>query len=157
MTRGFDYNATSPLQARVQSLALRGGLMFASVNGQPRGQTDACCRNFAPRVGIAYQMRAKLVLRTGFGIFYSGTTTLGRGTAASPGFSVATPMVTSIDGITPADRLSNPFPTGLLDPIGSAQGLLTLVGQSVSFTEVTRPLTYSELHHELVCGADHGQ
>jgi Carboxypeptidase regulatory-like domain len=144
MTRGFAYTTLSPLQSRVPSLKLNGGLLFANVDGQPRGQTDTYWRNFAPRFGIAYQIRPRLVLRTGYGIFFSGTTTLGRGTAASPGFSVQTPMVTSIDGITPADRLSNPFPNGLLDPIGSSQGLLTLVGQGVSFTEVTRPITYSQ-------------
>jgi hypothetical protein len=53
-------------------------------------------------------------------------------------------MVTSIDGITPLDLLRNPFPSGLLEPIGSSQGLLTLVGQGASFTEVTRPITYSQ-------------
>jgi outer membrane receptor protein involved in Fe transport len=144
MTRGFAYNTPSPLQARIPGLRLNGGLQFAKVNGQPRGQTDTYWRNFAPRIGIAYQLRPRVVIRTGYGVFFSGTTTLGRGNAASPGFSVATPMVTSIDGITPADRLSNPFPQGLVEPIGSSQGLLTLVGQSVSFTEVTRPITYSQ-------------
>ena len=144
MTRGFDYQASSPLQSRVPSLPLRGGLLFANVNGQPRGQTDAFWQNFAPRFGLAYQIRPKMVLRTGYGIFFSGTTTMGRGTASSPGFSVATPMVTSVDGITPYDRLQNPFPTGLLDPIGASQGLLTLAGQGASFTDVRRPLTYSQ-------------
>ncbi len=144
MTRGFAYKAPSPLQSRVPNLPLFGGLLFANVNGQPRGQTDAFWRNFAPRIGIAYQIHPRVVLRTGYGIFFSGTTTMGRGAASSPGFSVATPMVTSLDGITPQDLLRNPFPNGLLEPIGSSQGLLTLAGQSVSFTEVTRPITYSQ-------------
>jgi hypothetical protein len=144
MTRGFAYNTPNPLQSKVPSLKLNGGMLFAKVGGLPRGQTDVYWRNFAPRVGIAYQVHPRLVVRSGYGIFYSGTTTMGRGTGASPGFSIATPMVTSVDGVTPYDTLKNPFPSGLLNPIGSSQGLLTLVGQSVSFTEVTRPLTYSQ-------------
>jgi len=144
MTRGFAYGTPSPLQPRVPSLPLFGGLLFAGVNGQPRGQTDPQWRNFAPRIGIAYQLHQRMVLRVGYGIFYAGTTTQGRGTAASPGFSLATPMVTSLDGIRPQDLLSNPFPNGLLAPIGSSEGLLTLVGQGVSFTEVTRPISYSQ-------------
>ena len=51
------------------------------------------------------------------------------------GYSNQTPLVSSQDGITPLNRLSNPFPTGLLPAIGNSQGLLTLVGQSVSFVE----------------------
>jgi hypothetical protein len=103
MTRGFAYDTPSPLQSKIPSLRLNGGMLFAGVNGQPRGQTDAMWRNFAPRFGLAYQLHPRVVLRTGYGIYYAGTTTMGRGTAASPGFSIATPMTTSVDGITPYD------------------------------------------------------
>jgi hypothetical protein len=144
MTRGFAYDTPSPLQSKIPSLRLNGGMLFAGVNGQPRGQTDAMWRNFAPRFGLAYQLHPRVVLRTGYGIYYAGTTTMGRGTAASPGFSIATPMTTSVDGITPYDLLRNPFPNGLLSAIGASQGLMTLVGQSVSFTDVRRPMTYSQ-------------
>ncbi|MFB3826797.1 MAG: carboxypeptidase regulatory-like domain-containing protein [Bryobacteraceae bacterium] len=144
MTRGFAYDTPSPLQGRVPGLSLRGGLLFAGVDGNPRGQTDAMWRNFAPRFGLAYQLHPRVVLRTGYGIYYAGTTTMGRGTSASPGFSVATPMTTSIDGITPYDLLRNPFPNGLLPAVGASQGLMSLVGQSVSFTDVRRPMTYSQ-------------
>ncbi|MEX2262817.1 MAG: TonB-dependent receptor [Bryobacteraceae bacterium] len=144
ITRGFAYDTPSPLQSRIRDLPLFGGLLFAGVNGQPRGQTDPQWRSFAPRFGVAYQLHPRMVFRAGYGIFYAGTTTQGRGAAASPGFSLATPMVTSLDGIRPQDLLSNPFPNGLLAPIGSSEGLLTLAGQGVSFTEVTRPISYSQ-------------
>lgn len=144
MTRGFAYDTPNPLQSAAPNLRVNGGLLFAGFNGAPRGQTDAVWKNFSPRLGIAYEINPKLVLRTGYGIFFSGTTGAGRGTGASPGFSVATPMVAALDGVNPTDRLSNPFPSGLLPPIGAAQGLLTLVGQGVQFTEVSRPITYSQ-------------
>jgi hypothetical protein len=48
------------------------------------------------------------------------------------GFFAATSYVTSLDGgLTPAGRLSNPFPNGLNQPPGSSQGLLTLLGQDI--------------------------
>jgi len=144
MIRGFAYNTPSPLQPLAPNLTVNGGLMFAAVDGQPRGQTNVVWKNFSPRFGLAYEVNRKLVIRTGYGVFFAGTTTQGRGTAASPGFSVATPMLASIDGVNPTDRLSNPFPNGLLNPIGSTQGLLTLIGQGVTFTEVTRPISYSQ-------------
>ncbi len=144
MTRGFAFDTPSPLQGKVPGYTLWGGLTYAGAGGQPRGQTDPDRLNFAPRFGIAYQLAPKLVLRTGYGIFFAGTSDSGAGTAASPGFSVSTPMVSSLDGVTPQDRLSNPFPTGLLSPIGASQGLSTLLGQSVSFVDVERPVTYTQ-------------
>ncbi|MBI1895551.1 MAG: TonB-dependent receptor, partial [Acidobacteria bacterium] len=144
MTRGFAYDTTSPLQQQVPGLDLRGGLLFAGVDGQPRGQTDPQRRSFAPRFGVAWQVNPRMVVRAGYGIFFAGTTNLGRGTAASPGFSVPTPMVTSVDGVTPQHRLNNPYPNGLLNPIGSSEGLLTLAGQNVSFVDVSRSVTYTQ-------------
>jgi hypothetical protein len=123
---------------------VNGGLRFAAVDGEPRGQTDPVWKNFSPRLGIAWELHPQLILRAGYGVFFSGTTVAGRGTGASPGFSVQTPMVTTLDGVTPADRLSNPFPSGLLPPIGASQGLMTLVGQGATFTEVSRPISYSQ-------------
>jgi len=144
MTRGFAFNEDNPLQSSVRGLVLKGGLRFAGVGGQPRGQTDQGHLQFAPRLGIAYQLSPRVVIRTGYGIFFAGTTNLGGGTAASPGFSVSTPMVNTIDSVTPHHRLSNPFPDGLLNPIGSSQGLLTLAGQGPAFVDVSRPVTYTQ-------------
>jgi hypothetical protein len=144
MTRGFAYDTPNPLQQQVSGFDLRGGLQFAGINGLPRGQTDPQRQSFAPRFGVAWQLSPRMVLRAGYGIFFAGTTNLGAGTAASPGFSVATPMVTSLDGVTPQDRLSNPYPNGLLNPIGSSQGLLTLAGQNVSFVDISRSVSYTQ-------------
>src|SRR5262249_25167424 len=49
------------------------------------------------------------------------------------GFSLPTLMVTSLDNnVTPFNRLSDPFPNGLSQPLGAKGGLLTAVGQSVT-------------------------
>jgi hypothetical protein len=142
MTRGFAFDQPNSLQ--VPGLKLQGGLLFAGVGGQPRGQTQADANNFAPRFGFAYSATPKTVLRGGYGIFWSGTTDTGAGTNAALGFSASTPFVSSLDGITPLNLLRNPFPDGLVNPVGASQGLATLVGQSVLFTGPSRRVPYTE-------------
>ncbi|MCC6859370.1 MAG: TonB-dependent receptor [Bryobacterales bacterium] len=128
-TRGFAYNTPSPLQ--VPGLNLRGGLLYAAVDGNPRGLYEPDRNNVAPRIGFAYSLNPKTVLRGGYALSYIPVL----GTVQPTGYSNTTPMVFSPDGITPKDLLRNPFPDGLLPPIGNSQGLLTLVGQSVAYVE----------------------
>lgn len=128
-TRGFAYDAASPLQ--VPGLDLRGGLLYAGVGGNPRGIYDPDRNNIAPRIGLAYSVNPKTVVRTGYALYHIPVVQ----SVDPTGFSVTTPFVASQDGITPKDRLGDPFPDGLLEPIGSSQGLATLVGQSVDFIE----------------------
>lgn len=128
-TRGFAYSAANPVQ--VPGMNLRGGLIYAGVNGQPRGIYDPDRNNLAPRFGFAYSMNRETVFRGGYAFSYIPLI----GSVYPVGYSNQTPMVSSQDGITPLNLLSNPFPNGLLPPIGNSQGLATLVGQSVSFVE----------------------
>jgi len=49
------------------------------------------------------------------------------------GFSRTTNMVTSIDGnLTPANTIADPFPTGILQPVGNTLGALTGLGFGVT-------------------------
>src|SRR5262249_21832633 len=87
----------------------------------------------------------KLVFRSGWGIFYlptAATTILG----TSDGFSTNTVWVSTIGGggILPANPVSNPFPQGLNQPIGSSQGLLTNVGQTVNGFQRLHPTPYMQ-------------
>ncbi len=137
-TSWFDPDATLPVT--VSGLGpLRGGLRFAGSRGQPgpnpRGNKDPDNNNFAPRVGFAYRLRSHLVLRGGFGVFYSPTTGFGpnTGNTGAVGFNAVTAVVTSTDGgRTPATTLSNPFPNGFAQPTNGSQGLMTLFGETVN-------------------------
>jgi hypothetical protein len=130
----FDFNASSPLNARVTSLGtLRGGMQFADVNGNPRRQFDTDKNNLGPRLGFAYQLNPKTVLRGGMGLFYgSGSIGAGGFNIASQGFAPSTTFVGSLDGLRPITTLSNPFPNGFAQATGSAAGLLSNVGQAVA-------------------------
>ncbi|MGH9668176.1 MAG: TonB-dependent receptor domain-containing protein, partial [Bryobacteraceae bacterium] len=128
-TRGFAYNMASPLQ--VPGLNLTGGLLYAGVNGLSRGLYDPDWHQWSPRIGLAYSISSKTVLRAGYSLSYIPLV----GMVYSTGYSNTTPMVTTQDGITPKDVLSNPFPNRQLPPIGNSQGLATLIGQNVSFVD----------------------
>ena len=130
----FDYNAPSPL--KVPGMDLRGGLTFVGVGGLPRYNANPDRNNVAPRLGIAYKLARRTVVRSGAGLFYSTTAGVGGGASAFgvSGFQAATSIVTSLDGITPIVKWSDPYPGGLFNkPTGSSLGLATLLGQSVQF------------------------
>jgi hypothetical protein len=136
MDRGFDGTTSSPLnqlinQQRFTGYNVTGGLLFAGVNGRPRNAADTYMKAVQPRVGVAYQLGAKMVLRGGWGRYYLNPSNT---YIQSSGFNTSTPLVTSNDGgRTPnANLISNPFPSGLLLPAGSSLGPLTFVGQSLT-------------------------
>jgi hypothetical protein len=146
ITVGFDRNAAFPVQPA--GLSVKGGLIFAGVNGAPAQQIEPQKNKFGPRIGFAYTWNDKTTIRGGYGILWApaifslGPTVDGYGAL---GFSAITNMVTSLDGgLTPANYLSNPFPSGLLKPTGSSLGLLTQAGQNVSFIDQTRKAAYMQ-------------
>jgi hypothetical protein len=137
MDRGFDPAATSPLDRMIDRQQYPGfptvasGLLFAGVNGQPRGAADTYMRALQPRAGFAYRVSNRLVARGGWGRYYLNPS---NNHIQSTGFSTSTPLVSSLDGArTPIPNLiNNPFPSGLLLPPGPSAGLLTNVGQSLT-------------------------
>lgn len=52
----FDSNVLNPIGSNVGLPNLRGGLMFAGVNGNPRYNWDPSYNNLGPRFGFAYQV-----------------------------------------------------------------------------------------------------
>ena len=69
----------------------------------------------APRIGIAYRLNDKTVIRTGGGIFYiPATLQFPQGPYSNPLDYFVNNMITSINSqVTPLNTLSNPYPTGL--------------------------------------------
>src|SRR5688572_9566895 len=119
-----------------------GGLQFAS---EDRRQAYDTPRNqFSPRIGVAYTPDAlgrNTVFRGGFGIYYHtyGITGINR-----PGFSQTTEFVATNDGfLRPFATLSNPFPNGIQQPVGSALGVDQNLGQAVTFYNPDTHPSYS--------------
>ncbi|HLJ16904.1 MAG TPA: TonB-dependent receptor [Bryobacteraceae bacterium] len=141
----FNPTVSNPIGQQVGLPGLRGGLEYVGVNGNPREQANPDRNNFAPRFGFAYNVTPKTVIRGGYGILFLPNGTEHNPTGGQDGFSVATTQVSATGtGFTPLNLLSNPFPNGLLQPTGSSQGPLTLLGQSVGGFLRNMPVPYAQ-------------
>src|SRR5262245_14368443 len=132
----FDPAALNPVSQRInrttfpQVPEIRGGLGFLDVNGNPGSPWKFDKNNLQPRVGAAYRLDEKTVLRGGFGRFYLNPTATGH----TQGFNVRTSLVASNDSNrTPVSDFSGYFPNGITQPSGSSQGLETFLGRDISF------------------------
>jgi hypothetical protein len=141
----FDFTGINPVSTAI-GYDVPGFLVYeGGGNGNRRRLYQVQNNNFAPRLGLAYQLTNKLVMRAGFGLFYSLNAEIGGYQGLDIyGFSQTTPYVGTVDGITPANLLSDPFPSGLIQPAGKAQGALTNLGLSTDAWSGFRPTPYVE-------------
>jgi hypothetical protein len=150
--RGFDLSAIQPIEAAaraayaasqtgtnvtpevpVSAFNVRGGLTFAGVNGEPRTLYESPTHNFMPRIGLAYKLNEKTVVRAGYGIFF-GFLGQRRGDVIQSGFSTTTPLVVTLNnGVSFIETLSNPFQSGLAQIPGSSAGIQTFLGRDITF------------------------
>ncbi len=104
----------------------RGGLQFASDSNPAFWDADAA--NLLPRVGFAYRLNERTVLRGGTGVYMVPYIISG---VQQNGFSQVTPFVATQDrGLTFQSTLNNPYPLGVLQPSGNTLGPNTFLGQS---------------------------
>ncbi|PYQ71035.1 MAG: hypothetical protein DMG01_26425 [Acidobacteria bacterium] len=146
-TVGFDQNAVNPIDALVPKTGtllggktLRGGLIYASVNGANDYQGSPKKIKPAPRIGVTYALDTNTVLRSGYGLYWAPWNYPPAGTGyGQTGFARSTFLSqSSAESEVPKATLDNPFPAGLLQPIGSSLGLLTGVGGQVDFIDQTK-------------------
>jgi hypothetical protein len=140
----FDTTTVNPYLSSVNLAAyghgaLTGGVTFLDNNGNPNSDYRTRNFNYQPRVGFAYALNDKTVLRGGFGKSmraaqngnpvdgYSASTV---GTTSNPNYA---------SGVMPnvENRLDSLFwggPTGnVLQPTGSSLGLGTDLGQGLTY------------------------
>lgn len=153
----FDFRTPNPVEAQARANYARspipevpassfrtlGGLTFAGRNGVPRELRPASYTAFMPRIGIAWNLTPRTVMRAGYGLFY-GMLGADFTDISQPGFNRRTNIVASNDnGLTYAASLTNPFPAGVDRPEGASQGLATFLGRSPGFfaADGRRPYT----------------
>ncbi len=147
--RGFDPAASLAIAAQAQANYARnptpevpaaqfrvaGGVTFAGIGGQREGVWNRDANNFMPRLGLAYQLNPKTVIRGGYGVFFSFMG-VRRGDVIQTGYSFTTNLVPTLDsGLTFIANLANPFPTGVTEPPGASLGAATFLGQDITFFE----------------------
>ena len=147
-TVGFDPNVTNALSsvtlpadgtAGVGARTVSGGLMYAGVNGNPTTQGNPPKIKASPRVGIVYSLNSNTVLRGGYGLFWAPynypTPSTGTNNYGQVGYSQNTVLVQSAPGAVPTTSLTNPFPNGLVQPLGNSLGTLSGVGTNISYVD----------------------
>ncbi len=136
----FDYNAVNPISTEVDQ-NYTGQVDFA--NSGRRGQYDTNFKHFAPRLGFAYQLMPKLVVRGGYGIFFPRQFP---GVPVIQGYTSETPYVASTNGVGPCAgcSLQNAFTDGLVPVVGNSSGGLTNVGFDVSSVPRNRKTYYDQ-------------
>ena len=138
---GFDFASALPITAAAQAayarnpiaevpvdqFRVRGGLLYPDTGG-PTAMWQRNLGNIMPRAGFAWLVTPKTSIRGGYGMFYDVLGT-NRITVNQVGYSRDTPLTPSTDnGQTFRATLANPFPDGLLEPVGSGLGLMTNAG-----------------------------
>jgi hypothetical protein len=126
----FDPTINNPVSSRVGQTVF-GGYQFLGVGGAPTTPWKFDWNNWQGRVGAAYQINDKTVMRGGFGRYFENPTAQ----SFTNGFSQSTTLISSNDGgRTPTYSLGNPFPDGIQEPTGSSLGPLTFLGRGPSFS-----------------------
>ncbi len=110
----FNFNTLSLIAPKGQNAQLTPtlGTELSLQSISSSGLISPDLNNFAPRIGLAYQMFNKLVLRAGYGIFYGGQEN-GPFSNPSPGFNP--PFLSSEDFSTPCAAPSANPAAGQLD------------------------------------------
>ncbi len=153
----FQPNTPNPI---LQSAGLSYNGSIGLVNSPGYGYRSNILpdwKQFAPRLGLAYQIASRTVLRMGYGIFWIPNNVAW---AYSPNNdavnSISTPFVSSINnGLTPYNNLANPFPQGILQPPGrNPVYQQSLLGQGVTLSQPQNPYGYAQqwnfdVQHEL--------
>jgi hypothetical protein len=117
-----------------------GVVLFAGVNGTPRGVYNPDYHEWQPRAGFAYRLGPNTVIRGGFGRF----TQAQYDRAGQNGFSRTTSLIATQDNyFTPYDTLANPFRNGIQAPTGVSLGPLTNLGAGVDINDPNANRFYS--------------
>jgi trimeric autotransporter adhesin len=149
-TVGFDPDVTNALSsvsipadpvAGTPARNVKGGLMYAGVDGNKETQGDPPAIKLSPRVGAVYLLDTKTVIRGGYGLYWAPYNYPAPSTSANNygqvGYSQNTiaPQVHPAAGGTPAISLANPFPNGVVQPTGNSLRSLSGVGGNISYVD----------------------
>ncbi len=159
---GFDYDYVQPIQAAVQAkyatlndpalkalvpqIYVKGGIKYVGVDDKSLYKTPK--NSFLPRLGFAYQLNPKTVVRGGMGLF-AGFLGERRGDVVQYGYSQTTTAGTTFNAY------GSPIPiswdkvwlvTPILEPVGNTGGRQTNLGQGITFfnpnPKVSKQLRY---------------
>jgi len=158
--RIVDYvpTATSPLSSAMSSVTnpvtgkpfgtLNGAFVLVDTPQHPNRSAVAKGVDFSPRIGLAYQLDSKTVIRSAYGIFFLPVD-IAWDNAPHNLFinTYSQPWLASINNNqTPNTVLSNPFPqpTGIIQPAGRNQAWINQQGSGLNAPVASTPYAYAQ-------------
>ncbi|MGO8788816.1 MAG: carboxypeptidase regulatory-like domain-containing protein [Terriglobia bacterium] len=151
-------NAASPLNGALAGVTnpvtgaslsnLTGAFALVDSTGNPaRSEANLPTTEFNPRIGLAYRLNDRTVIRSGYGIFYLPND-IAWNTAPHNLFinSYTTPWLTSVANadVTPINNFSNPLPNGVTQPPGRNQAFINTDANGPSADWRSNPPSYSQ-------------
>ncbi len=138
----FDGTMANPLAANVTGISPKGAIIYAGNGDTAAG--NPYTNKWGPRAGLAYQVNSKTVVRAGYGIFFAPQYALGS-PIATVGYNQTTTYISSTNNnVTPDHAFANPFPTGIIQPVGNTLGTSTGIGQSFTLVDPHAKSPYVE-------------
>jgi len=115
---------------------VNGGFTYI---GNGRAPYDTQWNHWAPKLGVSWGLNKKTVIRGGYGVFWAFAFELGGNTT----FTQQTNYLGTNPGSTTPNtffRSGNPYPNGLVAPIGPVAGLLSSIGDGQSYDQRNRKI-----------------
>jgi outer membrane receptor protein involved in Fe transport len=138
----------SPVTGAAVPSSLKGAFdLVASSTRASRNEQDTPWTEFNPRIGLAYRLNEKTVIRTGYGIFYlpndiswnNAPHNLAMNTSSTAWFATL-----NNNGYVPLNNFSAPFPNGLTLPVGRNLAAINTSANGPSYPVATNPAGYSQ-------------
>jgi Carboxypeptidase regulatory-like domain len=133
----------STLGYNVNGVNLTGGEVFSAPSHRSPYLTN--WRDFAPRFGLTYRVLKNAVVRGGFGISYGPSVHMSSiNQFNDDSFLAETTWAASAPDpsdtyLVPGNTLSNPFPSGIVEPTNGSLGAATNVGLGLNFVPRKAP------------------
>ncbi len=126
----FDPHAASPIAAQAALPNLKGSIAWVG-QGNDHNQQSTDSKNIGPRFGFAFKASNRSVFRGGYGMFYYPRLIAGTNGGAIEAVRSTTMNASLDNNVTPADKLSNPYPSGTLPPLND-RSVVANLGQSLT-------------------------
>ncbi|MGO8817233.1 MAG: carboxypeptidase regulatory-like domain-containing protein [Terriglobia bacterium] len=140
--------ATNPTNGLTIPSGLKGGFLLVNGPGNPdRTEINMPLGEINPRLGLAYRISDKTVIRTGYGIFFLPNDVSWNNAPHNLFINTyTTPWLTTVDNanVVPLNTFDAPFPTGVTQPPGRNQAFINADANGPSAPVRTNPGAYSQ-------------